>query len=390
MGKWTGRCKYGGTGEDRESISCVGDCKNGPCDDSAGADDHRTVRGLLFAGFWVAFPWWTTRVKCEIQPGLVAVLRIVEIDGRHNLKTWAVIDKETETIVGMETTVARRPCDMCLLTSDICDPRQCKNEQSFESMRNSKRSLLEKMEKPVCHMEMFSGKWVMAIDRLEPIEYNWSLYFSGSSYQYALLSVLQGEVESVHPPRASFRIVKQAREEMDYCMDLETLLEMAFVNDEVVGNGGKASRLNGAGVDLALEKVKPGAKRHRCETCGTIFKRAYDMKRHVIVVHQRIKDFKCSYCGRLFTQSGHLHEHVRIAHTGALHACSVCEKKFGTKSKLERHVSAVHYNERNFRCSVCELAFKDKAYLRKHMRKQHNVDMKELENFQQRSLAEIC
>mmetsp|Transcript_12515 Transcript_12515/g.50916 ORF Transcript_12515/g.50916 Transcript_12515/m.50916 type:complete len:459 (-) Transcript_12515:249-1625(-) len=325
----------------------------------------------------------------EVQPGLVALLRILEIDGRRNLKTWAVIDTEREAIVGLETTVARRPCDMCLLTSDICDPRQCKNEQSFEAMRNSKRSLLEKMEKPVCHMEMFSGKWVMAIERLEPIEYNWSLYFSGSSYQYALISVLQGEVESIHPPRASFRIVKKAREEMDHFLDLETLLAMASVNDAVRGIGGKASRVNGAKLDLASsEKKKPGASGHLCETCGKIFKRAYDLKRHVIVVHQKIKDFKCSYCGQLFTQSGHLHEHVRMAHTGALHACSICERKFGTKSKLDRHVRAVHYNERNFRCSECQLAFKDKAYLRKHVRKQHNMDLKELENFQQ--VAEMC
>mmetsp|Transcript_32077 Transcript_32077/g.125025 ORF Transcript_32077/g.125025 Transcript_32077/m.125025 type:complete len:479 (-) Transcript_32077:167-1603(-) len=325
-------------------------------------------------------------ISCEVRPGIVAVLRIAEVDGRHNLNTWSVVDRETQKIIGTQTMFDRRSCDMCALTGDICDPRVCHNRQSFDELRAFRISLLDKMDNPVYNMRYtmswLSGRYVTAVGPLPPISVETKCYASGSAFAYALLSVLQSEVEGVHPPRSTFRLVKQAKDEMDYFLGLEDL-PMSSAGEEVsdeVSDETKTSEelsalLNEKKSSKDVKKLSGSeGKRHRCGTCGMSFKRAYDMKRHVIAVHQKIRDFKCSHCGRAFTQSGHLNEHVRVSHTGInVFVCPVCKKTFGNKAKRERHIRNVHQNESNFRCEVCKKLYKDKGYLKQHLATQHNV-----------------
>eukprot|EP00189_Rhodosorus_marinus_P000217 CAMPEP_0113959450 /NCGR_PEP_ID=MMETSP0011_2-20120614/4151_1 /TAXON_ID=101924 /ORGANISM="Rhodosorus marinus" /LENGTH=93 /DNA_ID=CAMNT_0000970763 /DNA_START=812 /DNA_END=1090 /DNA_ORIENTATION=- /assembly_acc=CAM_ASM_000156 len=61
----------------------------------------------------------------------------------------------------------------------------------------------------------------MPVGPLEPVTYDWDGYESGPSFRYALMSVVQDEMQGVHPPRPSIRLVKQGWEEMEYFLDLE-------------------------------------------------------------------------------------------------------------------------------------------------------------------------
>ncbi|KAJ8901387.1 hypothetical protein NDN08_007233 [Rhodosorus marinus] len=323
-------------------------------------------------------------LSSEVAPGVLAIMRNEEVDGRHNITTYTVVNKETQTVLGTQSFLNRRQCDMCILTGDNCDPRTCRNDPSFDVLRESRKSILAKMPRPVCNMQylmqLFSGKWTMPVGPLEPITMEWNGHVSGASFRYALVSVVQIETERVHPPRSTFRIVKQGQLEMDYFLELEvqnmssTSEESTMASDELIAQ----VQISGGSGSIKKKRGSQG-KMHRCDTCGMSFKRGYDMKRHRIAVHEKIRDFKCTYCERSFTQSGHLHEHVRLTHTGDnVHACPVCEKAFGAKSKLERHVRNVHKNESNFRCAVCKCTYKAKAYLKIHLLKQHNVKMDEL------------
>ena len=50
-------------------------------------------------------------------------------------------------------------------------------------------------------------------------------------------------------------------------------------------------------------------------TCRRLFSNAYNLGKHVKVVHMHVKDFECSVCGRLFgykhTQRNHMSIHER-------------------------------------------------------------------------------
>ncbi|KAJ8901385.1 hypothetical protein NDN08_007231 [Rhodosorus marinus] len=316
----------------------------------------------------------------EILPGLVAILRIQELDGRHNLSMWSVVDQETQTIVLTQTQIDRRMCDLCVLMGEVCDPLACKREQTFEEVRTRRLALHEKLDKPRYtlgyHKEWFNGNYTMPVGPLPPMSIDIRCYSSGPAYRYALLSVLQSEVEEVQPPRSSFRFVKQETEKMHYFLNLE----VENLRDEVESSKDGSSR-GSESTALIPAKKRPGSpsKQYRCETCGMTFVRGYDMKRHVNAVHQKIRDFKCTHCMKTFTQSGHLHEHIRVVHSGVnVFPCSTCKKRFGAESKLLRHIRTVHENARNFTCKVCKNTYKEKAYLKRHLRNQHDVSMDDL------------
>eukprot|EP00189_Rhodosorus_marinus_P002216 CAMPEP_0113957650 /NCGR_PEP_ID=MMETSP0011_2-20120614/2898_1 /TAXON_ID=101924 /ORGANISM="Rhodosorus marinus" /LENGTH=419 /DNA_ID=CAMNT_0000968257 /DNA_START=333 /DNA_END=1592 /DNA_ORIENTATION=+ /assembly_acc=CAM_ASM_000156 len=316
----------------------------------------------------------------EVLPGLIAILRMQEIDGGHNLSMWSVVDQETETIILTQTQIDRRKCDRCILMGDVCDPLVCTNEQTFDEIRTLRLSLHDQLDKPRYnlryHKEWFNGKYTMPVGPLPPISIETYCYSSGPAYRYALVSVLQSEVEEVQPPRSSFRLVKQETEKMLYFLNLE----LENLSDEAGSSENASSRSNEATALIPAKKSTGSpAKPYKCETCGMTFVRGYDMKRHGIAVHQKIRDFKCTHCMKTFTQSGHLHEHIRVVHSGVnVFPCSTCKKVFGAESKLLRHQRTVHENARNFTCKVCNKSYKEKAYLKRHLRNQHDASMDDL------------
>ena len=51
--------------------------------------------------------------------------------------------------------------------------------------------------------------------------------------------------------------------------------------------------------------------------------------------------------------------------------CSYCNKKFSTIQIRNKHIKAVHTEERNFKCEKCEKSFKRPAHLNSHMKSIH-------------------
>ena len=62
--------------------------------------------------------------------------------------------------------------------------------------------------------------------------------------------------------------------------------------------------------------------------CNYAASQASDLKRHVMIVHEKVKNFKCD----------------------------LCEYATSWAKQLKNHVMAVHENVKNFKCDLCEYA----------------------------------
>ena len=59
-----------------------------------------------------------------------------------------------------------------------------------------------------------------------------------------------------------------------------------------------------------------GERPYKCSTCGETYKHLIVLKRHIKVVHLKIKE-TCSLCGNQYTDKKSLQKHQRIHHPEA-------------------------------------------------------------------------
>ncbi|XP_074600206.1 uncharacterized protein LOC141854433 [Brevipalpus obovatus] len=85
--------------------------------------------------------------------------------------------------------------------------------------------------------------------------------------------------------------------------------------------------------------------------------------------HQRPKRFRCEHCGIAFSNNGQLKGHVRT-HTGERpYACDHpnCGKTFSRNEELTRH-KRIHTGHRPYKCEACQKKFGRKDHLKKHIK----------------------
>lgn len=81
----------------------------------------------------------------------------------------------------------------------------------------------------------------------------------------------------------------------------------------------------------------------------------------------KVKDpndvFKCKHCSYTARLHSRLMNHVNRIHGNRNFSCCLCEKTFGTKADLQRHVKG--HNE-SYVCDVCGKVYKSKAFVEQH------------------------
>ena len=82
----------------------------------------------------------------------------------------------------------------------------------------------------------------------------------------------------------------------------------------------------------------------QCSMCPKIVS---DLKKHVEIVHEKIKRYECPICKVKFGQSHHLKAHISGVHEGAKpFECQFCDKRVSSKQLLNNHIKTAHGREK--------------------------------------------
>ena len=113
-----------------------------------------------------------------------------------------------------------------------------------------------------------------------------------------------------------------------------------------------------------------------CEECGRVFGDSSSLKKHIRVVHRKVKDFSCEECGKTFAEKSNRSKHIIAAHLNQRsHPCDMCDKVFNFTDGLKRHKNNVHLGIRPYQCQDCQRWYKQKTHLLKHRQSVHGVPL---------------
>ena len=102
------------------------------------------------------------------------------------------------------------------------------------------------------------------------------------------------------------------------------------------------------------------------EKCG---KTVVDIKNHIRLVHDKVRNFVCELCSAGFTSSYHLLKHTESVHTNLRVECNQCGKQFKSTT-IDNHVKRVHQGIRpSYPCTVddCQKIFGSKEDMKRHV-----------------------
>ncbi|CRK95902.1 CLUMA_CG009348, isoform A [Clunio marinus] len=126
-------------------------------------------------------------------------------------------------------------------------------------------------------------------------------------------------------------------------------------------------------------RTEEGLKNHKsrphrlpCEVCGKMILNN-ELKRHLKIVHFKIKPYQCDNCGKKFSRKQPLIKHLnthKVYRTKDFH-CQICGNSYFRKNGLERHILIKHERLKHLTCSICESSFYLKKSLRFHILKNH-------------------
>ena len=97
-----------------------------------------------------------------------------------------------------------------------------------------------------------------------------------------------------------------------------------------------------------MVKIEKEAKsQYQYKLCNIIKRCSSELSRHVKGVHAKIRDQVCSICDRSFGYKESLERHVKLVHMRETiqvkdNFCHPCSKAFGTKWEFTNHTKSVH------------------------------------------------
>merc|ERR1712129_364970 len=106
--------------------------------------------------------------------------------------------------------------------------------------------------------------------------------------------------------------------------------------------------------------------RYQCSHCEYSTNVKSNLTRHNRT-HTGAKPFVCSYvnCNRQFRYKMNLTEHIQTQHKKEEHKCNECNKVYGTKRLLTKHMRR---HRGDFKCPHCAHAAADQYELKAHIR----------------------
>lgn len=129
-----------------------------------------------------------------------------------------------------------------------------------------------------------------------------------------------------------------------------------------------------------------------CPICGKdILKK--NLNSHIKFVHEKQRDFQCSVCPKKFWTKTYLRKHLE-SHKSTMerhrpHKCDRCGQAYFTVNALQAHKTAVHDGNKIFKCKDCPKVFGYQSSLSKHVQMRHKIDKERNDDMQVEPSPEI-
>lgn len=110
-----------------------------------------------------------------------------------------------------------------------------------------------------------------------------------------------------------------------------------------------------------------GNRTFKCPICDKVYGVKRDLKKHI---RRHTSQFKCEKCNKTYKEQRNYRQHLKTHEDDYIppqFACEQCDKSFTTKYVLQSHVDQVHNgNVPEWLCNVCGKKFKQKHSLQEH------------------------
>ena len=127
----------------------------------------------------------------------------------------------------------------------------------------------------------------------------------------------------------------------------------------------------------------PQRQRFPCTICEKSYSQKGKLNFHVKTSHMPGGDnlIKCLYCEKTFATMVGKARHDAIVHMGRKeYTCDICDKTFGTKVQLTGHLRSVHMDkEDRLKCNQCNSAFSYNKTLKEHLKRCGKAENKEFQ-----------
>ena len=113
-------------------------------------------------------------------------------------------------------------------------------------------------------------------------------------------------------------------------------------------------------VKIDSQKVKSSKEKKKermltCDYCDHSSSIKSNLKRHIDVVHLKLKPFKCKTCEECFNRNEYLQRHIDVVHLKLKSSqCENCKKIFVNKTALKVHIQSVHLKLKPYQCDRCK------------------------------------
>lgn len=96
-------------------------------------------------------------------------------------------------------------------------------------------------------------------------------------------------------------------------------------------------------IERELKKQNQVKNKALCPDCGQSFNQT-SMRRHILRVHEKMREFYCDNCERSFFRKEELLNHLKVHMEPRKKTipCNECDKMFSCKESLRTHVNAFH------------------------------------------------
>lgn len=108
----------------------------------------------------------------------------------------------------------------------------------------------------------------------------------------------------------------------------------------------------------------------KCNICWKIFENKNTLEEHK-THHMNIEKIQCKFCPVKISTANNMKRHIRVVHQGVKNCeCPYCNRPFSNGEALKYHIMT-HTGERPFKCKVCNREFIQPSAFKSHM-KVHN------------------